>query len=206
MRTNTVRVIYQELPGAPSVSSSSHPEQSLWYTDNSPVIHLQAQSDLNGISGYLYSVSKDSGTFSAAKANFSTSPDIKLSGLETGSWVFTAAAKDSAGNVGAQSIYKINITADMSEQNTYNYPNPCKGTTTIRFPLVNPQDIKIAITDINARTVWHKDLSAADVIAGVNAIQWNCVNDNGVNVANGVYILRVMSKNTTVTKKIAVIK
>ncbi len=206
MRTNTVRVIYQEPPAAPVVSSSSHPEQSMWYADNSPVIHMQAQDDLNGIAGYMYCVSKNSGAFSADKAVFSASPDIKLSGLETGPWVFTAAVKDSAGNVGKQSVYKINITEEMSEKNVYNYPNPCKGTTTIRFPLVTAQDIKIIITDINARTVWHKDLSAADVIAGVNAIQWNCVNDSGANVANGVYILRVASKTKTVTKKISVVK
>lgn len=206
MRTNTIRVIYQEPPAAPGVSSSSHPDQSLWYTDNSPVIQLAAPADLNGISGYLYTISKNTGSFSADKATFSSSPEIKLSGLETGKWVFTAAVKDSAGNIGKPTQYNINITEDMSDTNTYNYPNPCKGSTTIRFPLTATQEIKIMITDVNGRAVWHKDLSQNDVIAGVNTIQWNCVNDNGVEVANGVYIMKVSSKTKTVTKKIAVVK
>ncbi len=109
----------------------------------------------------------------------------------------------------ANSIVK-NVTTPtpeaMSANNTYNFPNPCNGPTTIRFSLSAPTDVNIGIYDINGRKVWGKSLNAASVNRGVNYVIWNLRNDAGVEVANGVYLLTIQAEGKVVRKKIAVIK
>ncbi len=94
----------------------------------------------------------------------------------------------------------------LSEKNTFNFPNPCKDRTTIRFSLASPEDVNIAIYDINGRIVWQKNLDAGETIAGINCVVWNAVNDYGIYAANGVYILKVATIDKTVTKKIAIVR
>ncbi|MGD8546305.1 MAG: hypothetical protein PVH12_09040, partial [Candidatus Bathyarchaeota archaeon] len=41
-------------PSAPVVSSSTHPDESVWYSDNDPVFEWTTPSDVSGIVGYSY--------------------------------------------------------------------------------------------------------------------------------------------------------
>jgi len=97
------------------------------------------------------------------------------------------------------------IAEPMSAKNTYNYPNPCQGETTIRFSLDEPKKVSIVLYDIKGKLIWHKDLSESDTRTGVNYIVWNAVNDLGREVANGVYILKVITADKVITKKVAII-
>jgi len=101
---------------------------------------------------------------------------------------------------------EILIAEKMSEENTYNYPNPCKDKTTIRFSLSEPKEVSIVLYTVDGQLVWQKNLGPADTQRGINYIEWNTVNDLGNKVANGVYILKVITADKIVTKKIAVVK
>lgn len=94
----------------------------------------------------------------------------------------------------------------LSDKNVYNYPNPCSDKTTIRFSLDKSVEVKIIISDAAGNVVWHKILSSAETRPGINSIDWNLVNDSGVSVSNGVYILKVISGDVVINKKIAVVK
>jgi hypothetical protein len=94
----------------------------------------------------------------------------------------------------------------MSTLNVYNYPNPCKDSTMIRFSLDKPADVRIEITDINNVPVWRRNINAKDTAAGINSVKWDITNDAGKRAANGIYICSVTSGTTRVTKKIAVVK
>ena len=82
---------------------------------------------------------------------------------------------------------------EMSAANVYNYPNPCNGHTAIRFSVPGPRKVDILINDITGRPVWQKHLDEYSVIAGVNYLLWDGINDRGVEAANGTYIFRVIS-------------
>jgi hypothetical protein len=95
---------------------------------------------------------------------------------------------------------------DISEANVYSYPNPCADKTTIRFSLSAPADVKILISDTSGKLVWHRELTAAETVAGINSIEWDVINDFGAKTANGVYIMKVITGKKAISKKIAVVK
>jgi hypothetical protein len=95
---------------------------------------------------------------------------------------------------------------EMSAANVYNYPNPCNGHTAIRFSVPESRKTDILITDITGRPVWQKHLDAYKVIPGVNYLLWDGINDRGVEAANGTYILRVVSGEKVISKKIVIIR
>jgi flagellar hook assembly protein FlgD len=66
--------------------------------------------------------------------------------------------------------------------------------------------VSISIYDELGGQVWNKELGIADTVAGVNQVLWEGVNARGGKVANGGYILKVVSGGITVTKKIAIIR
>ena len=92
---------------------------------------------------------------------------------------------------------------ELSESNTYNYPNPFSGETTIRFSLARAEDVNIYIYDINDNLVWKNSKFNGKV--GINTITWSGLNDRGEEVANGVYLLEVSIQKKTVKKKIVLI-
>jgi len=52
----------------------------------------------------------------------------------------------------------------------------------------------------------HRNISSGETRRGINHLTWKAVNDEGKKVANGVYLLRIIAEDASVTKKIAVIK
>jgi len=98
------------------------------------------------------------------------------------------------------------IIGDINESSVYNFPNPCSNETTIRFILTTLEDVNIGIFDINGRYIWGRKLYSSDVNYGINYATWNCTNENGLQVANGVYICKIIIGRKEITKYIAVIK
>jgi len=114
------------------------------------------------------------------------------------------------GEVGLLSVRKSTptpvIAEPLSNINTYNYPNPCSGRTSIRFSLEKPVDANITIYDMAGKLVWTKILKTSETRAGINVVVWDILNDFGAEVANGVYILKISADGRLATKKIAVVQ
>tara|TARA_B100000676_G_C17529154_1_gene556730 strand:+ start:28 stop:558 length:531 start_codon:yes stop_codon:yes gene_type:complete len=85
-----------------------------------------------------------------------------------------------------------------------NYPNPFNPKTMIRYRLLNSEHVKIDIMDYRGRHI--KSLVNQYVDAGVSKIEWNSTNDNGENVAAGVYIYKIETSSYAVSKKMILLK
>jgi hypothetical protein len=70
-----------------------------------------------------------------------------------------------------------------------NYPNPFNPTTTIRFQIADPGMVSLKIFNVAGQLV--RTLVNEPVKAGYYEIPWNGINNNGHNVASGVYFYRL---------------
>lgn len=96
------------VPGAPSLSSSTHPDQTLTYRSNDPSFEWKTPSDMSGISGYSYVLDQVSGTTPDTTSE-GTSLSKSYSNLADGTYYFHVRAKDAAGNWGGASQHKVTI-------------------------------------------------------------------------------------------------
>jgi hypothetical protein len=67
-----------------------------------------------------------------------------------------------------------------------NYPNPFNPTTTISFNLSNASDVNLLIYNIQGKMV--KQLVSGYYSAGIYNVDWNGKNENGLQVATGIYL------------------
>jgi len=86
-----------------------------------------------------------------------------------------------------------------------NYPNPFNPVTTIEFSVPETTPVTIAIYDLNGRLV--RTLLDSEVMtAGYHHIDWQGVDNQGQDVAAGVYIYTLRSENTMMTRKMVLMK
>lgn len=207
MRSGELKFYAQHPAAAPVVSSSSHPDPKNWYPSTTADLAWQAPADLDPITQYLAVFDQKMGTLPAAGEGLTGALNAQYAGLASGTYFFHVRAVDAAGRLGEVAHFKVGVTAALSKENVYNYPNPSRdGHTFIRFPLLAPADVQIKIYDELGALVWSKDLSAAETVAGVNALEWDGRNGNGQEVGNGGYIYTLTSGTFSVTKKIAIIR
>jgi putative cell wall-binding protein len=94
-------------PSAPTVSSATHPSQSIWYTNPNPSFTFAA-SDLGGIAGYSYVLDTFATTVPDTTSEGS-STSKSYSGIADGEWYFHVRAVDMAGNWGAAAHYRVRV-------------------------------------------------------------------------------------------------
>lgn len=108
-------------PPAPTISSSSHPDESKWYKNNDPVIGWTEPDDLSGISGYSHLMDRSS----------TTTPDETSEGegrskgygdIAEGTWYFHVRAADGVGHWGETDHYRINVDTNPPEVTLLDYP------------------------------------------------------------------------------------
>ncbi len=80
-----------------------------------------------------------------------------------------------------------------------NYPNPFNPSTEIRFTLLKPQHVKLAVYDMLGREV--TVLADGQMSAGYHAVTWNASGK-----ASGVYIYRLSAGNTVQVKRMILMK
>ncbi|MBA7470048.1 hypothetical protein ES707_05325 [subsurface metagenome] len=97
-------------PGAPTITSSSHPTEGTWYSNNDPSFDWSGLSDTSGITGYSYEWDHSP----------TTTPDTTSEGPETsedypdqddGTWYFHVRARNGSNLWGAADHYLVNIDA-----------------------------------------------------------------------------------------------
>jgi hypothetical protein len=85
-----------------------------------------------------------------------------------------------------------------------NYPNPFNPTTNIRFALPEAANVTLRVYNINGQLV--RTLVSGSMDAAHHSIQWDGVNENGTQVASGIYIYRLQAGSFVQTRKMTLLK
>jgi hypothetical protein len=84
-----------------------------------------------------------------------------------------------------------------------NYPNPFNPSTSIRFMLDRPQDVRILVFNVLGQRV--RTLQEY-FDAGEHEMEWNGDNDRGVSVSSGVYLYRIESGESSEIRRMLLLK
>ncbi|MBI9070208.1 MAG: T9SS type A sorting domain-containing protein [Melioribacteraceae bacterium] len=84
------------------------------------------------------------------------------------------------------------------------YPNPFNPKVNVSVGVNKRTSLKLFIYDIQGRLI--KKLVDNVYSKGNNIIAWNSINDNGMKVNSGIYIIKAVTASTTITKKIILLK
>ncbi|HEX5556387.1 MAG TPA: DNRLRE domain-containing protein [Gaiellales bacterium] len=97
-------------PTSPSLSSSTDPSSTSWYTSQSFTVSMSS-SDTggSGVAGYIVSVNQHANT--TANGSMQTAATYSGTVPSNGVWYVHVAAEDNAGNVSSTSTYQLNIGA-----------------------------------------------------------------------------------------------
>jgi hypothetical protein len=97
---------------------------------------------------------------------------------------------------------------DFSVPETYelsqNYPNPFNPTTNVHFSVAKPTHVRIDVYDMIGQHV--TTLINTEMSAGKYNTTWNGQDNNGLKVASGMYLYRMIAGNFTMTKKMLLMK
>ncbi len=86
-----------------------------------------------------------------------------------------------------------------------NYPNPFNPTTTISFSLPVKSDVELEIFNLLGQSV-KKLIDHKSVSFGSYEIEWDGTNKQGKNVATGIYLYRLKTKDFMQSKKMLLLK
>ncbi|MFH0736703.1 MAG: FlgD immunoglobulin-like domain containing protein [bacterium] len=131
-------------------------------------------------------------------------PNIEVSIIidNSSGYIMTSATTTSEGKF---SIVYDNIYAETNNRNNTIEAEVTSISSRPFFTIqnTNEQEAKIIIYDITGREV--KKINAP-LLQGINNIQWDARNDNGVTVSNGVYITRIQVGKKCFDKKFVMLK
>jgi YD repeat-containing protein len=95
-------------PTAPSLSSTTDPSQTSWYTSQSYTVSFSStDTGGSGVAGYIVSINQHQNV--AATGTLQTAASTSGTVSANGVWYVHVAAEDNAGNVGSTSTYELNI-------------------------------------------------------------------------------------------------
>lgn len=135
--------------------------------------------------------------------------------LEDGQHTLIVSAKDSSNNYFDSTSYNINfnVYSNPDLRDVYNYPNPFSDNTYFTFELrgVNPpEEFRIKIFTIAGRLIKEFNIPPSALQIGFNKISWDGRDEDGDQIANGVYLYKVISKQNnevrTTIQKLAKVK
>lgn len=139
-------------------------------------------------------------------ANYQFSP-----ALSDGDYSFRIYGVDVDGKMQTQPGFeKYFIVQNRLEAlNVYNYPNPFSEKTYFTFLLTQiPERIKIKIFTIAGRLIKEIEVEKSQLTVGFNRIEWNGKDQDEDNLANGVYIYKLIAidaeKKFATTQKLVI--
>ena len=103
------------------------------------------------------------------------------------------------------------VSNELAIMNCYNYPNPVKDNTYFTFKLPQlPEELTIRVYTIAGRLVKEIKRSSAELSMDFNRIFWDTKDQDGDQLANGVYLYKVIAKKNgkseSITQKLAIVK
>ena len=84
------------------------------------------------------------------------------------------------------------------------WPNPFCPTTQITFDLPEPACVTLTIYNVLGQPV--RVLIDEEMAAGEHSIEWDVMDDDGNEVASGVYFWKLQTENFTKTKKLMLLR
>ena len=85
-----------------------------------------------------------------------------------------------------------------------NYPNPFNAATTMRFRLVERGPVSLRIYNTNGHRV--RELLGHFAAAGAYAVSWDGRDEEGKNLASGIYLYRLQSGAQVFTRKMLLLR
>jgi hypothetical protein len=134
--------------------------------------------------------------------------------LEDGRHILEVLAKDASGNffdsTSSRSVFNVFNNPDLLQ--VYNYPNPFSDNTYFTFELrgvIPPEEFKIKIFTVAGRLI-RELIPSSPLQIGFNKIYWDGKDEDGDEIANGLYFYKIISKHgdevKTITQKLAKVK
>ena len=129
-----------------------------------------------------------------------------------GTHLIEVLAKDASNNYFDTTGYKINFMVDTDNdiKDVYNYPNPFSNETHFTFNLtgaIKPHEVNIKIYTVAGRLIKEIDVDVSTLQFGFNKIFWDGKDQDGNDIANGVYFYKISFVNNeeqkTQIKKLA---
>ena len=123
--------------------------------------------------------------------------------LEDGIYSLKVQASDASGNLSGSKPYSVNfeVISESSITNFYPYPNPFSTSTKFIFTLTGseiPSQIKIQIMTVTGkivREITQNELGPVKIGNNISDYAWNGRDEFGDQLANGVYLYRVIVVN-----------
>ena len=84
------------------------------------------------------------------------------------------------------------------------YPNPARNSATVSYQIPKSGMVNLKVYNIQGQLV--KTLVDGVKQAGIHSVAWDCKNNEGKQVSNGIYLYRLNTKENTETKKITILK
>jgi hypothetical protein len=125
--------------------------------------------------------------------------------LQDGKHILEVLAKDASGNFFDTTSYRIifYVYNDADLREVLNYPNPFKNDTYFTFELRGvkvPDEFLIKIYTVAGRLIREIPVPPAALQIGFNRIYWNGRDQDGDEIANGLYFYKVIARNGDVVK------
>ncbi len=133
--------------------------------------------------------------------------------LQDGEYILRILGKNSIGAVADSSGYNKSFTilGEPKLLNVYNYPNPFSKETYFTFKLTQvPDELKIRIFTVAGRLVKEIDKNASELNYDFNKIYWDGRDQDGDQLANGVYFYKITlikgDKKDNIIQKMAIVR
>ncbi|GBD88602.1 lys-gingipain precursor [bacterium BMS3Abin03] len=127
--------------------------------------------------------------------------------LPDGKHILEVLAKDASNNffdtTSSRTVFNVFNEEDLIE--VYNYPNPFTNDTYFTFILhgaQKPDKLYIKIYTIAGRLIRDIDIPIASIVTGFNKVYWDGKDQDGDDIANGLYLYKVIAKFPDETKSV----
>jgi hypothetical protein len=178
------------------------------YVAPQPVLHVVLKDSISGINiageiGHKITLTLDGNTgnkidvtdlFSYESGSFTRGALFyQLDGLGEGRHTLEVKAWDNSNNSGTASAeFVIADQGQLALREVMNYPNPLRNETSFTFEINQPTaTVEIKIYTLAGRLI--RRLEPVEAVSGFNMIPWDGRDGDGDQLANGVYLYKVVA-------------
>lgn len=91
---------------------------------------------------------------------------------------------------------RVRVSTENRIAELYNYPNPTEGETAFTFLLTGvepPQEVEVKVYTVAGRLIRKLSYPASSMRIGYNALKWDGRDEDGDEIANGVYFYKIIA-------------